>query len=144
MTAIVLGLILVPLLDQGVKRLVISRVGTASIPLGVLGRLRVVRAPIWMARAHGRTDLRLIWIAWALAAGGLTIVPAPTSSFLWFSAFLLGGSLSHAIEMSLRGSVCDYVCLSFWPPFNLADVVLTIGASGLVAEIVTAVHRATS
>ncbi len=32
----------------------------------------------------------------------------------------------------MRGSVSDYVCLRFWPAFNLADVAITVGAIGLL------------
>jgi hypothetical protein len=57
----------------------------------------------------------------------------------WSFGLLLGAALSHALETSLRGSICDYVCLRFWPAFNLADVALTVGALGLAFELVSAV-----
>jgi signal peptidase II len=50
----------------------------------------------------------------------------------WCAALLLGGSLSHMIETSRRGRVCDYLCLRFWPAFNLADAAITIGAIGSI------------
>jgi lipoprotein signal peptidase len=53
-----------------------------------------------------------------------------------FVGLLLGGSLSHAVESSLRGSITDYICLRFWPAFNLADLALTAGALGIIAELV--------
>jgi lipoprotein signal peptidase len=36
------------------------------------------------------------------------------------------------IETSRRGRVCDYLCLRFWPAFNLADAAISIGAVGFV------------
>lgn len=142
MTAILVGLILVPVFDQMVKRLVLRRVGRGSISLGAIGQVRLVEARIWMVCARVGSDRRVMWTVWTLAASTLTILASQTPSLAWSSALLVGGSLSHAIEMSVWGHVCDYVCLRFWPPFNLADVSLTVGASGLVAELVTAVHHA--
>ena len=48
----------------------------------------------------------------------------------------MGGSLSHGIESSSRGWICDYVCLRFWPAFNIADVAITVGACGLVGRLI--------
>jgi lipoprotein signal peptidase len=51
-------------------------------------------------------------------------------SYGGFAGLLLGGSLSHLLETTRRGWICDYVCLRFWPAFNLADVALTAGTIG--------------
>lgn len=51
---------------------------------------------------------------------------------------LLGGSLSHAVESSLRGSITDYICLRFWPAFNLADLALAAGAIGMIVQFLIA------
>jgi hypothetical protein len=47
-----------------------------------------------------------------------------------FVGLLLGGSLSHAVESSLRGSIADYVCFRFWP------LALAVGAIGTIGELV--------
>jgi signal peptidase II len=65
----------------------------------------------------------------------LVIVSALLPSSAAFVGLLLGGSLSHAVESSLRGSITDYICLRFWPAFNLADLALTAGATGLVGKL---------
>jgi lipoprotein signal peptidase len=52
-----------------------------------------------------------------------------------FVGLLLGGSLSNAIESSMRGRITDYICLRFWPAFNLADLALTAGAVGMIGEL---------
>jgi lipoprotein signal peptidase len=54
---------------------------------------------------------------------------------------MLGGSLSHAWETTVHGSVSDYVCLRFWPAFDLADVALTIGALGWLVGVWPVVAR---
>jgi signal peptidase II len=141
MTSFLVVLIAVPLLDQAVKLLVLRRLGRRAIPLGPLGHLRVVHAQIWMLRTRRSSNLVVMWTLWILAAVVLTTVPALVPNVGWFAGLLLGGSLSHAVETSLRGSVCDYVCLRFWPAFNIADVAVTIGAFGAMAQLLAVIQR---
>lgn len=44
-------------------------------------------------------------------------------------SFILGGSLGNLIDRALRGYVIDYIDLSFWPVFNLADIMINLGAA---------------
>ena len=144
------GLLLVPLLDQTIKRLVVHLLGTAAVPLGPLGALRVVRTRIWLARAssavrtadgaRGLAD-RTMWVMWSMAAAIVLLTTTAIPAAAAFSGLLLGGSASHAFETSRRGAVCDYICLRFWPAFNLADIAVTIGAAGIVFELLTALSR---
>ena len=140
MTAVVLGLLLVPLLDHAIKRAVRGRLDAGTISLGPLGELRAVHARIWMARASRGVRLPAVWAVWIVAASVLATFSAVTPSLGWCSGLLLGGSLSHALETSVRGSVFDYVCLRFWPAFDLADVALAAGALGMVVEGYLWVH----
>ena len=142
MTALIVGLFVILLLDQAVKLLVLHRLGRGPISLGPMGTVRVVQTQIWLVRARRRLTLGVIWILWILAASALAIMCALVPSFGWSSGLLLGGSLSHAVDTSLRGTVCDYVCLRFWPAFNMADVALTVGAFGMVVELFVAIHKA--
>jgi signal peptidase II len=61
----------------------------------------------------------------------------PSSSI--FVGFVVGGSLSNAVEGSLRGSVTDYIRAPFWPAFNIADIALTVGAIGIAVELLRTV-----
>ena len=65
-----------------------------------------------------------MWCFWVVAAAALVIVSVWAPSFGVFAGLLLGGSLSNAVDASLRGTVSDYVCLRCWPAFNLADLAL--------------------
>ncbi|MGH8604731.1 MAG: signal peptidase II [Gammaproteobacteria bacterium] len=134
MMALVAGLILIPLLDQALKLLALHRLPRGSVPLGLLGSLQVAQTQIWLARAAG-PNLAVIWTAWSLAACALAIATALVPACAWFAGMLLGGSLSHALETSLRGCICDYVCLRFWPAFNLADVAITVGTLGVAGNL---------
>jgi signal peptidase II len=136
MIASAAGLILVLVLDQALKLLVLRGLAPASVPLGPLGKLQVVRSRIWWARPGSRPNPAWLWALWFFAAATLAVLSGLFPSCGWFAGALLGGSLSHAMETSLRGCIIDYVCLRFWPAFNLADVAITVGALGVLVQMV--------
>ena len=76
------------------------------------------------------------------AAGSLAILSGLFGLCGWFAGALLGGSLSHALETSLRGCIIDYVRLRLWPAFNLADVAITVGALGVLVQMVITTKEA--
>ena len=142
MIALAATLLLVPVLDQALKLLVLRGLAPASVPLGPLGKLQVVRSQIWLARCGVRPNLATVWSLLCVAAGSLAILTGFFPSCGWFAGALLGGSLSHALEISLRGCIIDYVRLRFWPAFNLADVALTVGALGILVQMVMRMKEA--
>jgi signal peptidase II len=142
MIAFIAGLLLVPLLDQALKLLVLRRLAPASVALGRFGRLEVVRSRIWLARPGLRLKRATLWGLWFVAAGSLAVLSSFFPSCGWFAGALVGGSLSHALETSLRGCVIDYVRLHFWPAFNLADVAITAGALGVLVQMVITTKEA--
>lgn len=40
---------------------------------------------------------------------------------------LLGGALGNYLDRLLRGYVVDFIHVSYWPVFNVADVLVTVG-----------------
>jgi lipoprotein signal peptidase len=132
MMALAAGLLLVPVLDQAVKLVVLRVLAPASLSLGPLGKLEAVPSRIWYA---GPDPIKR-WSIWFLASASLAAFTGFFPLSGWFVGALLGGSLSHALETSLRGYVIDYVRLRFWPAFNLADVAITAGAAGVLVQIV--------
>lgn len=132
MGALAAGLVLVPLADQVLKLVLRRRLGPASVRLGPAGTLKMLKTRIWLARRGGRPRPAGMWTLWLLAAGAVTLLSALVPACGWSAGLLLGGSLSHGLESSVRGSVSDYVCLRFWPAFNLADVAITVGAIGVL------------
>lgn len=142
MTDLAAGLLLVPLLDQALKLLVLRGLASAAVPLGPFGRLEVVRSRVWLARSGFHPKLAMVWSVWFLSAGSLVLLSGVVPSCGGFAGALLGGSLSHALETALRGCVIDYVRLRFWPAFNLADVAITIGALGVLTQIVITTKEA--
>jgi lipoprotein signal peptidase len=108
--------------DQAVK-LLVHRVET----------LRVIEGQLWVRRASDRHS-NMLWL-WVVPAAVLVIVTAWIPSSGIFVGLLLGGSLSNAVEGSLRGSVTDYISVRFWPAFNIADIGITVGAIGIAIEL---------
>jgi signal peptidase II len=136
MIALALGLLLVPVLDQALKVLVLRALAPAAVRLGPLGKLQVVRSRMWLARAGAEPNLAKVWTLWACGTASLVALVAFFPSYGWCAGALLGGSLSHVVETSLRGCIIDYVRLRFWPAFNLADVAITVGALGILVQMV--------
>src|SRR5215831_7207646 len=135
MSALCVTLLVVLASDQALKLLLRRRRGVDALALGPFGSVRVVPGSLWLRRFGGPSGGAVIWCLWSAAAVPLLIVSVLLPSSATFVGLLLGGSLSHAVESSLRGSVTDYVCLRFWPAFNLADLALAAGATGLVGKL---------
>ena len=47
-------------------------------------------------------------------------------------ALLLGGALGNMLDRLARGYVVDFIHLHHWPVFNVADVLIVIGAALLL------------
>jgi len=144
MIPLLAGLVLVPVLDQALKLLVLRGLAPASVPLGPFGKLQVIRSRIKLATSRFRPNPATVWSLWFFAAASLAVLTGFVPSYGGFAGALLGGSLSHALETSLRGCIIDYVHLRFWPTFNLADVAITAGALGVLVQMVMTTTEAWS
>src|SRR5262245_19927927 len=125
MIALSLTLLAVVVSDQILKLLLRRVRGSDALALGPLGSVRVVAGKLRVLRLSGHSGGVMMWTIWVPAAVALVIVSTWHPSSGVFAGLLLGGSLSNALESSLRGTVSDYACLRFWPAFNLADLALT-------------------
>lgn len=93
-------------------------------------------------------------VAFGLASGGgialvaLTIVALvfvgvlfarnPTRPGMWVAIGLLaGGALGNLVDRVRTGEVTDYLDVLSWPPFNLADVAITLGVVVLALSYLT-------
>jgi signal peptidase II len=121
---------LVVILDQATKALIEANL--------VPGEKVDVLGPLGLTLAHNDG------VAFGLAGGGgvalvaLTIVALvfvgalfahnPTRPGMWVAiGMLAGGALGNLIDRVRVGEVTDYLDVLGWPPFNLADVAITIG-----------------
>ena len=48
------------------------------------------------------------------------------------AGLLVGGSLGNLIDRLSRGAVTDFIDLTRWPAFNVADIGITVGAALIV------------
>ena len=103
----------------------------------------------WLSLTHVRNR----GIAFSLLADVPWLVPAGIALTLVFLLFynkarwtrgvvarqalalLTGGAIGNLIDRLRVGAVIDYVDLSVWPVFNLADVAVTLGAGLLLLTL---------
>ncbi len=48
------------------------------------------------------------------------------------AAVLLGGGISNLLDRLVRGHVIDFIHVSYWPVFNVADVAICVGVGLLL------------
>jgi signal peptidase II len=69
----------------------------------------------------------------ALGVVGYLFARDPNRPGMWVAAGLLaGGAIGNLADRIRAGEVTDYVDFLSWPPFNLADVAITLGVLVLV------------
>jgi len=134
MLPLIIGCLLVPAADQAIKRLVERRLRSGIAPDLQIGAVRVVESQIWLVRGKLVQHPAVLWTIWLTCAALLTALTLAVPACGAGAGLLLGGSASHALETSIRGRICDYICLPFWPAFNLADAAITVGAIGIAVS----------
>jgi signal peptidase II len=113
--AILPGVQFVHARNQGVAFGVLP--GNSAIVIALIG-LALVGLLLYFARDVSRP---LVWL--------------PTG-------LLLGGALSNVADRAYQGSVTDFIQLPLgWPPFNLADVSITVGVFALALVIEGSARR---
>ena len=102
-----------------------------------------VLGPLSLTLAHNRgvafglaggagAPLILVALA-ALGVVGYLFSRDPTRPGMWIAAGLLaGGAIGNLSDRIFSDAVTDYIDVSPWPPFNLADVAITFGVLFLV------------
>lgn len=133
--AILAGLLVVPIIDQLTKWALRRALAGRSIRLGRLGSVTVSEGAVWLARGHAAWSARGYWAAWLTAAAVVGAIAYSFPGSATFAGLLLGGSFSHLVESTCRGSVTDYIQFTFWPAFNLADAAIVVGAGGFMAVV---------
>jgi signal peptidase II len=128
---------LVVALDQGAKAAVEANL--------VPGEQVEVLGPLGLTLTHNRG------VAFGLADGGgaalvaLTVIALlfvavlfagnPSRPWMWVAVGLLaGGALGNLADRVRMGEVTDYLDVLSWPPFNLADVAITLGVAAMAVS----------
>ncbi len=87
--------------------------------------LRFAGKPAVLAALAGATLLAFVlWLRRRLASSSAVELAA--------SACVLAGALGNLLDRALRGYVIDFVYVHHWPIFNVADVLVGVGAGALL------------
>jgi signal peptidase II len=122
--------LLVVAVDQIAKALVEDDLvpGETVDFLGPIGLTLVHNSGVAFGLASGDDAALIVFALAALGVVGFLLARDPERRGLWLAAGLVaGGALGNLIDRVRTGVVTDYVEIGSWPPFNLADVAITVG-----------------
>lgn len=109
----------------------------------VIGEYVGVLGPLELTLSHnsgvafglaGGAGVKLILVtAAALAVIGYLFARNPRRPGMWLAVGLVaGGALGNLVDRIRHDAVTDFIAVGSWPPFNLADVSITLGVLLLV------------
>ena len=134
MTELLIAMLAVPVVDGAIKRVLRRRMVQEPLSLGAYGSIRIVRHQLWLSRIQP-ASLAATSALLVLAVVPLFVLGVVVPSSAVFVGLAVGGALSNWLEHAARGSVSDYICLRFWPAFNLGDAAITVGAIGIATTL---------
>jgi signal peptidase II len=104
--------------------------------VGVLGPLEFTLSHnrgVAFGLAGGAGLKLIVFTALALGVVGYLFAREPLRPGMWLAAGLVGGgALGNLADRIRAGAVTDFVAVGSWPPFNLADVSITLGVLLLI------------
>ena len=109
----------------------------------VVGEDIKVMGPVGLTLSHntgvafglaGGAGVKLVLVtALALAVIGYLFSRNPLRPGMWLAVGVLaGGALGNLVDRLRHDAVTDFIAIGSWPPFNLADVSITLGVLSLV------------
>ena len=116
--------------DQGAKAAVEANLvpGQQVDVAGPLGLTLAHNQGVAFGLASGSSAILIVFAAVALLVVGTMLARHPQVRWMWVAAGLVGGgALGNLADRVRAGAVVDYVEIGSWPPFNLADVAITVG-----------------
>lgn len=130
--------------DQSAKALVEAKLvpGEHVDVLGPLGFTLAHNSGVAFGLASGGGAALVALTVAALAFVAVLFARNPTRPGMWIAIGLLaGGALGNLADRIRADAVTDYVDLLSWPPFNLADVAITVGVVVLALSYVGEAER---
>jgi len=126
---------IVVIVDQFAKWLVTSNLGPGELDhrTSVLGRQIAIQYVENSGAAFGFFRGQTFVLTLAAVAVVATLILSyqrarnPSWQLVWGLGLLLGGALGNLIDRIRFGYVVDYISISIWPKFNIADSAITIG-----------------
>jgi signal peptidase II len=109
----------------------------------VPGQYEEVLGPLELTLSHNRgvafglaggAGVGLVFVtAVALAVIGFLFARNPRRPGMWLAVGLVaGGAIGNLLDRIRHDAVTDFIAVGSWPPFNLADVSITLGVLLLV------------
>jgi signal peptidase II len=133
--------VLVLVVDQVAKALIEANLvpGEHVDVLGPLGFTLVHNDGVAFGLASGGGAALVALTVAALLFVGVLFARNPTRPWMWVAVGLLaGGALGNLADRVRAGAVTDYIDFLSWPPFNLADVAITLGVLVLALSYIEA------
>lgn len=127
--------VLVVAADQAAKAAIEAHLVPGE-DIGVLGPLELTLShnqgvAFGLAGGAG-TGLVVVTLA-ALGLIGYLFARNPTRPVMWVAVGLLGGgAIGNLVDRVRADAVTDFIAVGSWPPFNLADIAITLGVVLLV------------
>jgi signal peptidase II len=122
--------------DQAAKALVSAHLVPGQT-VAVLGPLELTLAHnrgVAFGLASGGGAILVLFTVVALAVAGAVFARRAAQGGMWVAFGLVaGGALGNVADRLRTGVVTDYIHVLSWPPFNLADVAITVGIAIFVA-----------
>ena len=128
--------------DQVTKQIVVSTLerGESFEVLGPLSIHHVHNSGIafgifstWAGPVTLLTAIAILWMVGYFARSGARHPVLPIAL-----GFLIGGSLGNLSDRVRLGHVTDFLDLTYWPAFNLADTFIVSGVAILISALVLA------
>lgn len=121
---------IVVVLDQAAKAAVEAHLvpGQQVEVLGPIGLTLSHNQGVAFGLASGSDAPLIAFAIAALAFVATMLARRPAARGMWVAVGLVaGGALGNLADRLRAGAVIDYVEIGSWPPFNLADVAITVG-----------------
>lgn len=125
---------LVVVLDQATKAVVEANLvpGEDVDVLGPIGLTLAHNRGIAFGMASGGGAALIALTVAALVFVGVLFARDPARPGMWIAmGLLVGGALGNLADRVRADAVTDYVDILAWPPFNVADVAITLGVAVL-------------
>lgn len=131
--------LLVVALDQGAKAAIEANLvpGQHVHVLGPLDLTLAHNSGIAFGLASGGGIALVALTLAALAFVGVLFARDPDRPWMWVAVGLLaGGALGNLVDRVRADAVTDFVDVLSWPPFNVADMAITLGVVMLALSYV--------
>ena len=125
---------LVVALDQVAKAIIEDRLvpGEDVDVVGPVGLTLSHNKGVAFGLAGGGGVLLLAFTLGALALIVYLFAGEPRRAGMWIAVGLLaGGAIGNLADRIRAGAVTDFIAIGSWPPFNVADVAITLGVAVL-------------